>query len=220
MVLRRHEGCNAEYFGSDRLSGDPKHCANSYCKAEPRCRHICFLPTSGELDKLLGIPRGTAAVPMQTVHVSCLHIRDPISSQFLGAPAKFPVFLTLGSHQFSKEAWNPSTPKLPAAYAGTSFWGPTNLESACPRHSFAKPTRFQGRPSGWLCAYWSEKASSAGAKGRGYLIQSPTVEDILQAVEVRGHLESLAARLMAQNPNRHEFLPDMDAAINSGKARD
>ncbi len=53
-------------------------------------------------------------------------------------------------------------------------------------------------------------------EGRGYLIQSPTVEDILQAVEVRGHLESLAARLMAQNPNRHEFLPDMDAAIKSG----
>ena len=54
-------------------------------------------------------------------------------------------------------------------------------------------------------------------EGRGYLVQSPTVEDILQAVEVRGHLESLAARLMAQRPNRHEFLPAMDAAIKSGE---
>ena len=54
-------------------------------------------------------------------------------------------------------------------------------------------------------------------EGRGYLVQCPTVEDILQAVEVRGHLESLAARLMAQNPNRHEFLPAMDAAIKSGE---
>ena len=33
-------------------------------------------------------------------------------------------------------------------------------------------------------------------EGRGYTIQSPTIADILQAVQVRGHLESLAARLM------------------------
>lgn len=39
-------------------------------------------------------------------------------------------------------------------------------------------------------------------EGRGCLAQSPTVENVLHAVEVRGHLESLAARLMAQNPNR------------------
>ena len=50
-------------------------------------------------------------------------------------------------------------------------------------------------------------------EGRGYLVQSPTVEDILQAVEVRGHLESLAARLMAQNPQRANFLPEMARAI-------
>ena len=30
--------------------------------------------------------------------------------------------------------------------------------------------------------------------GRGYQVHSPTVADILQAVQVRGHLESLAAR--------------------------
>jgi GntR family transcriptional regulator of vanillate catabolism len=51
-------------------------------------------------------------------------------------------------------------------------------------------------------------------EGRGYLVQSPTVDDILQAVEVRGHLESLAARLMAQNPDRTDFLPEMAQAID------
>ena len=47
------------------------------------------------------------------------------------------------------------------------------------------------------------------AEGRGYLVQNPTVEDILKAVEVRGHLESLAARLMAQNLNRLEHIPKL-----------
>ena len=50
-------------------------------------------------------------------------------------------------------------------------------------------------------------------EGRGYRIQSPTIEDILQAVEVRGHLESLAARLMAQSPKRTKRLPEMADAI-------
>ena len=50
-------------------------------------------------------------------------------------------------------------------------------------------------------------------EGRGYRVQSPTVEDILQAVEVRGHLESLAARLMAQNADRTGHLPEMALAI-------
>ena len=50
-------------------------------------------------------------------------------------------------------------------------------------------------------------------EGRGYRIQSPTVEGILQAVEVRGHLEGLGARLMAQNPGRAGHLPDMARAI-------
>lgn len=50
-------------------------------------------------------------------------------------------------------------------------------------------------------------------EGRGYLVQSPTVADILQAVQVRGHLESLAARLMAQSPGRAAALPKLDAAI-------
>ena len=51
-------------------------------------------------------------------------------------------------------------------------------------------------------------------EGRGYLVQSPTVEDILQAVEVRGHLESLAARLMAQSADRRDHLPHMASAID------
>lgn len=50
-------------------------------------------------------------------------------------------------------------------------------------------------------------------EGRGYLVQSPTVADILQAVQVRGHLESLAARLMALSPDRNKYLPDMARAI-------
>ena len=50
-------------------------------------------------------------------------------------------------------------------------------------------------------------------EGRGYRIQSPTVEDIIQAVEVRGHLESLAARLMAQSRNSSDHLSEMALAI-------
>lgn len=52
-------------------------------------------------------------------------------------------------------------------------------------------------------------------EGRGYSVQSPSVEDILQAVQVRGHLESLAGRLMAQNPDRFEHLPEMEQAIST-----
>ena len=55
-------------------------------------------------------------------------------------------------------------------------------------------------------------------QGRGYLVQSPTVDDIIQAVEVRGHLESLAARLLAQSPNRASYLPAMDRAIGEIRA--
>jgi len=54
--------------------------------------------------------------------------------------------------------------------------------------------------------------------GRGYSVRSPTVADILQAVQVRGHLESLAARLMAQAEDRHEHLPNMASAIASIEA--
>lgn len=52
-------------------------------------------------------------------------------------------------------------------------------------------------------------------EGRGYQIHRPTVNDILQAVQVRGHLESLAARLMAQSPGRHNMLPTLEAAIEN-----
>lgn len=51
--------------------------------------------------------------------------------------------------------------------------------------------------------------------GRGDRIQSPRIADILQAVQVRGHLESLAARLMAQSPDRAAFLPAMARAIET-----
>lgn len=50
-------------------------------------------------------------------------------------------------------------------------------------------------------------------EGRGYKVQIPTVADILQAVQVRGHLESLAARLMAQSPERSIHLPKLAGAV-------
>lgn len=52
-------------------------------------------------------------------------------------------------------------------------------------------------------------------EGRGYLVHGPTVADILQAVQVRGHLESLAARLMAQAPCQSTHLPEMARAIDT-----
>ena len=52
-------------------------------------------------------------------------------------------------------------------------------------------------------------------EGRGYKIASPTIADILQAVQVRGHLESLAARLMAQSSERTDRLPAMAQAIEA-----
>ena len=52
-------------------------------------------------------------------------------------------------------------------------------------------------------------------EGRGYTILSPTISDIMQAVQVRGHLESLAARLMAQVPDRAQHLPAMAQAIET-----
>ena len=54
--------------------------------------------------------------------------------------------------------------------------------------------------------------------GRGYTIQSPTIEDVKQAVQVRGHLESLAARLMSQAKDRHARLPAMAEAIDTIEA--
>ena len=53
------------------------------------------------------------------------------------------------------------------------------------------------------------------SEGRGYFVKSPKVEDILQAVQVRGHLESLAARLMAQSPGKHNLLPNLEKAIDT-----
>ncbi|MEM6371273.1 MAG: GntR family transcriptional regulator [Pseudomonadota bacterium] len=52
-------------------------------------------------------------------------------------------------------------------------------------------------------------------EGRGYRIQTPKITDILQAVQVRGHLESLAARLMALSPLKEDHLSDMAQAIDT-----
>ncbi|PSL19734.1 GntR family transcriptional regulator [Shimia abyssi] len=52
-------------------------------------------------------------------------------------------------------------------------------------------------------------------EGRGYTVYVPTVEEILQAVQVRGHLESLAARLMAQSEHKAQHLPHMARAIET-----
>lgn len=50
-------------------------------------------------------------------------------------------------------------------------------------------------------------------EGRGYVVEEITVEGIKQAVQVRGHLESLAARLMAQANNQVQDLDRMALAI-------
>lgn len=52
------------------------------------------------------------------------------------------------------------------------------------------------------------------SEGRGYFVNAPKVNDILSAVQVRGHLESLAARLMAGSPGRHNVMPTLEAAID------
>jgi len=51
-------------------------------------------------------------------------------------------------------------------------------------------------------------------EGRGYIVEEITVDDIRQAVQVRGHLESLAARLMAQTGSSPETLDRMAGAID------
>lgn len=49
--------------------------------------------------------------------------------------------------------------------------------------------------------------------GRGYFVKRLDIADILQAVLVRGHLESLAARLMAQSDNRMEGIAKLKLAV-------
>ena len=51
------------------------------------------------------------------------------------------------------------------------------------------------------------------SEGRGYFVNAPNVNDVLQAVQVRGHLESLAGRLMAQSSDRFSTLPIFEEAI-------
>lgn len=64
-------------------------------------------------------------------------------------------------------------------------------------------------------------------EGRGYYVNAPKVNDILNAVQVRGHLESLAARLMAQSPDRfktlhilEQVIEEIDRLIHVGKMDD
>jgi len=51
--------------------------------------------------------------------------------------------------------------------------------------------------------------------GRGYFVNNPTVQDILQAVQVRGNLEAMAARLMAQSTGRHNAVHSLEQAIDA-----
>ena len=50
--------------------------------------------------------------------------------------------------------------------------------------------------------------------GRGYFVHCPTVADIVRAVRVRSHIESLAVRLLAQSPGRDNVIPTLEAAID------
>ena len=52
------------------------------------------------------------------------------------------------------------------------------------------------------------------SEGRGYFVNSPTVGDIMQAVQVRGHLEALAARLMAQSDSKDNVLIRLEQAVD------
>ena len=53
------------------------------------------------------------------------------------------------------------------------------------------------------------------ADGRGYFVNNPSVNDILQAVQVRGNLEAMAARLMAQSAGRHNAVFNLENAIDA-----
>lgn len=55
-------------------------------------------------------------------------------------------------------------------------------------------------------------------KGRGYVVGEITVDNIMEAVQVRGHLESMAARLMAQKDNSQQDLDSMAQAIEAIEA--
>jgi len=52
------------------------------------------------------------------------------------------------------------------------------------------------------------------SEGRGYFVNSPTVGDIMQAVQVRGHLEALAARLMSQSDSKDNVLIRLEQAVD------
>lgn len=53
------------------------------------------------------------------------------------------------------------------------------------------------------------------SEGRGYVVEEITVDDIRKAVQVRGHLESLAARLIAQSGTDQMTLDRMSRAIDT-----
>lgn len=53
------------------------------------------------------------------------------------------------------------------------------------------------------------------ADGRGYFVKNPSVQDIRQAVQVRGNLEAMAARLMAQSDGRHNAVHKLEHGIEA-----
>jgi GntR family transcriptional regulator of vanillate catabolism len=58
----------------------------------------------------------------------------------------------------------------------------------------------------------------APAGARGYLVREFTVKDIMDAIELRGALEGMAARLVAESGPSSELLRELDACIAEGEA--
>ena len=84
----------------------------------------------------------------------------------------------------------------------TSFTAPTPKGSACRRPGLCETHNVSRTPVRLALRLLEREGIIHRCEGRGYRIESPTIADILQAVQVRGHLESLAARLMAQTSDR------------------
>jgi GntR family transcriptional regulator of vanillate catabolism len=64
----------------------------------------------------------------------------------------------------------------------------------------------------------SQEGLLAPAGARGYLVRAFTVKDIMDAIELRGALEGIAARLVAENGPSGELLRGLDACIAEGEA--
>jgi GntR family transcriptional regulator, vanillate catabolism transcriptional regulator len=148
------------------------------------------------------------------VFVKNSHKRDPISSSFSGLNEILWLWLDFGIPFAINEHMESIDTQLATRIRqdillGTYTEGERLSEAQlCDTHNVSRtPVRLALR-------LLEREGVIRRGDGRGYLVQSPTVDDILQAVEVRGHLESLAARLMAQNADRVRFLPEMNRAID------